>query len=96
MRPCVDGLRLPGGAGFRAEPSPGTVRRPEDRMTPHLPDGHSDPAATGVSLAAEAALLEGRLRMLREAIDTVDARIATISDALRQLRSTSSASSEAS
>ncbi|MEE1665158.1 hypothetical protein RCR19_06460 [Streptomyces sp. WAC07094] len=65
-------------------------------MTPHLPDGHSDPAATGVSLAAEAALLEGRLRMLPEAIDTVDARIATISDALRQPRSTSSASSEAS
>ena len=95
MRPCVDGLRLPGGAGFRAEPSPGAVRGPEDRMMPRRPDGHSDPAA-GVSLAAEAALLEGRLRMLREAIDTVDARIATISDALRQLRSTSSASSEAS
>lgn len=95
MHPGVDGLRLPGGAGFGAEPSPGAVRRPEDRMMPRHPDRHSDPAAASVSLAAEAALLEGRLSMLREAIDTVDARIEAISDALRQLRSTSPASSEA-
>ncbi|MFJ8107677.1 hypothetical protein [Streptomyces sp. NPDC096132] len=50
------------------------------------PDQHFDPAAAGVSLAAEAALLEARLRLLQEAIDTVDARIRATSEALRRLR----------
>ncbi|WP_437090582.1 hypothetical protein [Streptomyces sp. enrichment culture] len=50
------------------------------------PDRHVDPAAACVSLAAEAALLEARLRMLHEALDVVDARITAVSDALRQLR----------
>jgi hypothetical protein len=48
-------------------------------------DNYSDPAAW-VSLATEAALLEARLRMLREALDTVDARIEAVSETLRQLR----------
>ncbi|WP_328891000.1 hypothetical protein [Streptomyces sp. NBC_00316] len=47
---------------------------------------HDSGPAAGVSLAAEAALLEARLRMLREELDTVDARIEAVSDALRQLR----------
>ncbi|WP_264349546.1 hypothetical protein [Streptomyces milbemycinicus] len=47
---------------------------------------HSDPAAACVSLAAEAALLEARLQMLQEAIDTVDTRIKSVSDALRHTR----------
>ncbi|MFF7160771.1 hypothetical protein ACFZBP_05155 [Streptomyces sp. NPDC008086] len=54
-------------------------------------DQESDPAATSVSLATEAALLEARLRMLREAIDTVDARMEEVSDALRQLKAVESA-----
>ncbi len=61
---------------------------------PRDPDKHSDPAAASVSLAAEAALLEARLRLLQEAIDTVDARIKTVSDTLHLLRRTSSASAE--
>ncbi|WP_158104641.1 hypothetical protein [Streptomyces milbemycinicus] len=39
-----------------------------------------------MSLAAEAALLEARLQMLQEAIDTVDTRIKSVSDALRHTR----------
>ncbi|MER5183705.1 hypothetical protein ABT009_36110 [Streptomyces sp. NPDC002896] len=47
-----------------------------------------------MSLAAEAALLEAHLRLLQEAIDAVDARIKAVSDALRLLRGTSSASAQ--
>jgi len=59
---------------------------------PQDPDQHSTPAAASVSLAAEATLLEGRLRLLQEAIDTVDTRIKAVSDTLRLLRRASSAS----
>jgi hypothetical protein len=52
---------------------------------PPDPDRHPEPAVTGVSLAAEAALLEARLRMLREEIGHVDARIRAVSDALHRL-----------
>jgi hypothetical protein len=62
---------------------------------PRDPDKYSDHAADGVSLAAEAALLEARLRLLQEAIDTVDARINAVSDTLRLLHRTSSVPSEA-
>lgn len=62
---------------------------------PQEPDQHSDPTAASVSLAAEATLLECRLRLLQEEIDTVDARIKAVSDALRLLRRTSSASDSA-
>ncbi|WP_159011879.1 hypothetical protein [Streptomyces sp. NRRL F-5123] len=51
---------------------------------PLHPDQRFDPA-TGVVLAAEAALLEARLRMLREALGSVDARIAAVTEALRRL-----------
>jgi hypothetical protein len=61
---------------------------------PRDPDKHFDPAAASVSLAAEAALLEARIRLLQEAIDTVDARIKAASDALRLLHRTSSASAQ--
>ncbi|WP_333747742.1 hypothetical protein [Streptomyces sp. IBSBF 2394] len=47
-------------------------------------DRQTDPAAA--SLAAEAALLEGRLSLLREAIDSVDARIDAVSETLRRLQ----------
>ncbi|MEU9788102.1 hypothetical protein AB0H92_45340 [Streptomyces phaeochromogenes] len=47
-----------------------------------------------MSLAAEAALLEGRLRLLQEAIDTVDTRIKAVSDTLRLLHRASSASDQ--
>ncbi|MFF7716239.1 hypothetical protein [Streptomyces sp. NPDC007988] len=50
------------------------------------PDQPPDPAASVVLLATEAALLEARLGMLREALDTVDARIEAVSDTLRRLR----------
>ncbi|MGW2934475.1 hypothetical protein ACWGQ5_22725 [Streptomyces sp. NPDC055722] len=53
------------------------------------PDKHPDPAAASASLAAEAALLEARMRMIQEAIDTVDARIEAIGDALRRLHTMS-------
>ncbi|MEV0227267.1 hypothetical protein [Streptomyces sp. NPDC050704] len=53
---------------------------------PRNSDQHPDPATASVSLAAEAALLEARLRMLQEALDTVDARIEAVSETLRQLR----------
>ncbi|GGW79343.1 MULTISPECIES: hypothetical protein [Streptomyces] len=49
-------------------------------------DRQTDPAAATASLAAEAALLEGRLSMLREAIDSVDARIEAVSETLRRLQ----------
>ncbi|MEU9355585.1 hypothetical protein AB0D65_32450 [Streptomyces griseoloalbus] len=49
-------------------------------------DRQTDPAAATASLAAEAALLEGRLSLLREAIDSVDARIDAVSETLRRLR----------
>ncbi|WKX22672.1 MULTISPECIES: hypothetical protein [unclassified Streptomyces] len=49
-------------------------------------DRQTDPAAATASLAAEAALLEGRLCLLREAIDSVDARIDAVSETLRRLR----------
>ncbi|MFE0453675.1 hypothetical protein ACFW2D_20725 [Streptomyces sp. NPDC058914] len=62
---------------------------------PSEPDKRPDPAAASVSLAAEAAVLESRLRLLQEAIDTVDARIEAVSDALRLLRHASAASSRA-
>ncbi|MFF4833956.1 hypothetical protein [Streptomyces sp. NPDC001315] len=45
-----------------------------------------DTAAATVSLAAEAAVLEARVHMLRETIDTVDARIQETSEKLRRLR----------
>ncbi|WP_225848951.1 hypothetical protein [Streptomyces sp. HPF1205] len=47
------------------------------------PDQCSDPAA-GALLEAEAALLEARLRMLREALGSVDARIAAVAEELRR------------
>ncbi|MDQ0790628.1 hypothetical protein QFZ63_001347 [Streptomyces sp. B3I7] len=49
-------------------------------------DRQTDPAAATASLAAEAALLEGRLSLLREAINSVDARIDAVSETLRRLR----------
>jgi vacuolar-type H+-ATPase subunit E/Vma4 len=48
-----------------------------------------------VSLATEAALLEARLRMLQEEIDTVDACIEAVSESLRLLGRTPSAAAEA-
>ncbi|MFJ8143214.1 hypothetical protein [Streptomyces sp. NPDC096013] len=46
---------------------------------------HSDrPAVTAVFLAAEAALLTERVRMLREHLDDVDARIQETADRLRR------------
>ncbi|WP_328884961.1 hypothetical protein [Streptomyces sp. NBC_00316] len=62
---------------------------------PRDPDTHSDAAAASVSLATEAALLEARLRALHEALDTVDARIKAVSDALRRLRRSASVSNVA-
>ncbi|WP_432074582.1 hypothetical protein [Streptomyces wuyuanensis] len=55
-------------------------------MTSRDPDQPPAPAVDALLLAAEAALLEGRLRMLREALDTVDARMEAVSDSLRRLR----------
>ncbi|MER5366526.1 hypothetical protein [Streptomyces sp. NPDC002722] len=49
-------------------------------------DRPTDPAAATASLAAEAALLEGRISLLREAIDTVHARIDAVSEALGRLQ----------
>jgi hypothetical protein len=49
-------------------------------------DARTDPAVTTASLAAEAALLEERLSLLREAIDAVDARIHAVSTRLRRLQ----------
>jgi hypothetical protein len=53
---------------------------------PRNPDPGPDHAAISATLAAEAALLEAHERLLREALDTVDARIGAVSAALRQLR----------
>jgi hypothetical protein len=47
------------------------------------PDQPFEPAV-GVVLAAEAALLEARLRMLREALDSIDARIDAVTEELRR------------
>lgn len=60
-------------------------------MMPPVPDQHSDPAAVSVFLAAEAALLEARMRALHEALVTVDARIEAVSGALRRMRGSSDA-----
>ncbi|MEU9336576.1 hypothetical protein AB0D49_25980 [Streptomyces sp. NPDC048290] len=49
---------------------------------PPSTDRQTDPVAVSASLAAEAALLEGRLSLLREAIEAVDARIDAVSEAL--------------
>jgi hypothetical protein len=48
-------------------------------------DCRTDPAAVTVSLAAEAAVLEGRLSVLREAINEVDAQIRAVSERIRRL-----------
>ncbi|MFJ8357235.1 hypothetical protein [Streptomyces sp. NPDC093984] len=53
---------------------------------PRSTDRQTDPAVATASLAAEAALLEGRLSLLREAIDAVDARIDAVSATLKRLR----------
>lgn len=53
-------------------------------------DLYSDPAAVSVSLSAETALLEARLRMLREAITAVDTRIDAVSESLRRMQRSSS------
>nr|WSX75415.1 hypothetical protein OH826_16830 [Streptomyces sp. NBC_00899] len=50
---------------------------------PFHPDQPFEPAV-GVVLAAEAALLEARLRMLREALDSIDARIDAVTEELRR------------
>lgn len=55
---------------------------------PRSTDRRNEAAATTASLAAEAALLQGRLSLLREAIDTVDARIDAVSETLRRLQRT--------
>ncbi|MFD7711670.1 hypothetical protein ACFV6E_38020 [Streptomyces sp. NPDC059785] len=53
---------------------------------PRSADPQTDLAGATVSLAAEAALLEGRLSLLREALETVDARIDAVSETLGRLR----------
>jgi hypothetical protein len=58
----------------------------KDEGMPRSTDRQTDPAAATASLGAEAALLEGRLSLLREAIDTVDARIDAVSKTLRGLQ----------
>ncbi|MCL6674002.1 hypothetical protein [Streptomyces panaciradicis] len=50
-------------------------------------DRRTDAAAVTVLLAAKAAVLEGRLGVLREAIDEVDARIHSVSEKIRRLPS---------
>ncbi|MFF8092988.1 hypothetical protein [Streptomyces sp. NPDC016675] len=49
-------------------------------------DVPEDTTDLGVSLAAQAALLETRALMLREALDAVDASIRDTSERLRRLR----------
>lgn len=69
--------------------APFTSSRPEPRKdegTPRSTDRQTDPVAVTTSLAAEAALLEGRLSLFREAIETVDARIDAVSETLRRLQ----------
>ncbi|NUR00870.1 MAG: hypothetical protein HOY79_31390 [Streptomyces sp.] len=51
---------------------------------PLHPDQRFDPAAC-VVLAAEATLLEARLRILQQALGGVDARIAAVTQELRRL-----------
>ncbi|MER6623477.1 MULTISPECIES: hypothetical protein [unclassified Streptomyces] len=58
-------------------------------MRPRDPE-EPDPVAAAATLAAEAAVLEARLRVLRETLGAVDARIEAVSDALRRLRRTES------
>ena len=48
-------------------------------------DCRTDPADVTVLLAAKAAVLEGRLGVLREAIDEVNARINAVSEKIRRL-----------
>jgi len=48
-------------------------------------DRRTGPADATVLLAAEAAVLEGRLEVLREAIDEVNARIQSVSEKIRRL-----------
>ncbi|MFF1568214.1 hypothetical protein ACFVY1_32710 [Streptomyces sp. NPDC058293] len=48
-------------------------------------DRRTDPAAITVSLAAEAAVLEGRLGVLQEAIEEVDARIHAVTEKISRL-----------
>ncbi|MFF0095337.1 hypothetical protein ACFYSF_36175 [Streptomyces canus] len=48
-------------------------------------DRRTDPADVTVLLAAKAAVLEGRLGVLREAIDEVNARINAVSEKIRRL-----------
>ncbi|MEV7074249.1 hypothetical protein ACIQJT_34040 [Streptomyces sp. NPDC091972] len=47
-------------------------------------DRRTDPAAVAVLLAAEAAVLEGRIGMLRREIDEVDARIHAVSEKIKR------------
>ncbi|MZE69653.1 hypothetical protein [Streptomyces sp. SID5789] len=54
--------------------------------TTHRPPEAPDTAAVGVSLAAQAALLEARAHILREALDAVDAQIRETSARLGRLR----------
>ncbi|MEU5597778.1 hypothetical protein [Streptomyces sp. NPDC020298] len=61
---------------------------------PPDPEEASDPAVTSVSLAAEAALLEARVRMLQEEIDQTDAGIETLAHTLRLLHRDASAAAE--
>ncbi|MBX7554593.1 hypothetical protein ABZX95_50425 [Streptomyces sp. NPDC004232] len=61
---------------------------------PPEPEEHSYPAVTAVSLAAEAALLEARVRMLQEEIDETDARVKALSGTLRLLRGGAPTSAE--
>ncbi|MDH6553780.1 hypothetical protein M2164_008197 [Streptomyces sp. SAI-208] len=47
-------------------------------------DRRTDPAAVTVVLAAEAAVLEGRLGVLRKEIAEVDARIHAVSEKIKR------------
>ncbi|MGK3940092.1 hypothetical protein ABK046_16820 [Streptomyces caeruleatus] len=51
-------------------------------------DLQADPATVAASLTAEATALEGRLRQLREAVQVVNTRIASIAEPLQTLRGT--------
>jgi hypothetical protein len=57
-------------------------QRPDQQLAEYR-DRCPDPAA-GVLLAAEAAVLEARVRLLREALAGVDARIAAVTEELRR------------
>jgi hypothetical protein len=48
-------------------------------------DDHSSLTAAIVSLSAEAALLKDRIQLLRQELQRVDTRIASVSDSLRRL-----------